>query len=374
MKKTIVAMSLCALATSFSTLSQDNIRINGFSNITAGKTSSSSDVMGYDGDIDFSNESVFALQFSVDINDKLTATSQIISRGSEDYSPEFEWAYATYKINQSWSATAGRFRMPLFKYSDSLDVGYSYHWINAPQAVYNVPFNNIDGMRLDFSNYVSGIEYSSQVAFGAIKGDATGLEVKNVALINLNMQYENWKMRVVASRANIDIDISDLDTTLTPFQMMSPRFYDLVTVNDDSALFLGAGIDYDNYEWFIGGEITRIAVDDSYIPDDVSYYVTAGIRMGKWTPSATLEGKETRGGDEGLREAARLPVPVNTLAEGLARAIMAPMQKDYRSFSLGVRYDASSGVALKADVLKMNNLLDENMDGTVLRLSMNYVF
>lgn len=372
MKKTLLAVALSAVA--FSSVAQDNVRINGFSNITMGKTNSSQSVMGYDNDISFSNESVFALQFSVDINEKLTATSQVISRGSDDYSPEFEWAYATYKVDNAWSVTAGRFRMPLFKYSDSLDVGYSYHWINAPQSVYNVPFNNIDGVRVDFSNYVGDFEYSSQMAFGAIKGDNGNLEVNNVALMNLNMQYQNWKMRVVASRANIQMGASELDAVVAPFEAVSPRFYDLVTVNDDPALFLGAGLDYDSFDWFVGGEITRVSVEDAYIPDDISYYVTAGMRFDKWTPSFTFEGKETRGDDDAMREAARLPEPVNMMAAGLIDAITLPMQQDYRAASVAVRYDVSNGVALKADVLRINSLLDDSMDGTVYRASMNYVF
>ena len=46
--------------------------------------------MGYDDNIDFSQQSNFAIQFDADIND-VTATAQLIARGENDYDVDMEW-------------------------------------------------------------------------------------------------------------------------------------------------------------------------------------------------------------------------------------------------------------------------------------------
>ena len=106
---------------------QAEVRINGFANLIGGMTSSEDSLYGYSDSINFSEESLFAIQVSGDINDKMTATGQMVARGENDYDAEFEWAYITYQATDNVSITGGRLRLPLFNYSSSLDVGYSYH-------------------------------------------------------------------------------------------------------------------------------------------------------------------------------------------------------------------------------------------------------
>jgi hypothetical protein len=101
MKKLSVAVALCAaLATNYASA---EVRINGFASIVGGKSlDSDSTLYGYDDDISFKNESVFALQLSADLMEKLTATAQIVARGENDFDAEFEWAYVTYELATSY--------------------------------------------------------------------------------------------------------------------------------------------------------------------------------------------------------------------------------------------------------------------------------
>ena len=169
MKYTKALLTL-AVAASFSASSLAEIRINGFGNFNAGITSTEDSFLGYDDTVDFSNQSLFALQVSGDIGEKFSATAQVLARGNEDYSPEFEWAYLNYEINDNWSAQAGRLRLPLFSYSDSLDVAYSYHWVTAPSTVYNVPFNNIDGLKIVNTTSFNNWDLNTSLSVGQYKG------------------------------------------------------------------------------------------------------------------------------------------------------------------------------------------------------------
>ena len=92
MKKLPIAIALCAALTTTTTFAE--VRINGFASIVGGKTMDDDTTLyGYDNDLSFKNESVFALQLSADLQDKLSATAQIVARGETDFNTEFEWAY-----------------------------------------------------------------------------------------------------------------------------------------------------------------------------------------------------------------------------------------------------------------------------------------
>lgn len=66
----------------------------------------------------------------------LTATTQVLAEGSNDFQMEVEWAYVSYSITPSLIVQTGRLRTPFYLYSSALDVGYTYHWISPPAPVY----------------------------------------------------------------------------------------------------------------------------------------------------------------------------------------------------------------------------------------------
>jgi hypothetical protein len=171
MKKIIFATAMTAALTA---TANAEVRINGFANVVGGMTGSDETLYGYDNDISFSEESLFALQASSDINERMTATVQILARGADDYDVDFEWAYLTYQATSNTSISAGRFRLPLHRFSDSLDVGYSHHWIAAPRNVYEVPFNDLDGFRVDYSNFIGNFQINLGAAIGTFDNEVAG--------------------------------------------------------------------------------------------------------------------------------------------------------------------------------------------------------
>ncbi|MDZ7904218.1 MAG: hypothetical protein U5L01_17565 [Rheinheimera sp.] len=109
------------------------MKFNGFASIKAGMTSAEDEnLYGYDNSVDYKNESLFALQAQSELGNDLSVTAQLVSRGSDDFSLEFEWAFLTYQINDEWRVNAGRLRTPFYKYSDFRDVGYAYDWLRTP--------------------------------------------------------------------------------------------------------------------------------------------------------------------------------------------------------------------------------------------------
>lgn len=372
-------LSIIAVAVLATFQAQADIRINGFANLTGGITSSDDSLYEYDDKVSFGSQSLFAVQVSGDINDKMTATGQLVARGNNDYSAEFEWAYITYQTSDNTSVSAGRLRLPLFRYSASLDVGYSYHWVVAPQSVYAVPFNNIDGARFDYSGYTGDLEYTFQLTGGKVESEFTlagadaELSIDNVITLTGDFAYNNWKFRGVYAAGKVTFDVVALAPAFAQLGQLSANLSDQLQAKADTGIFYGGSIEYDAFDWFVAAEYTGVEVEDSFYPDEVNYYVTAGVRTGKWTPFITYEKSDLNNGPKFLSEISSLPAPFQPGATQLVVGIQQPLVAEETTVSVGVRYELDTNVALKADVVKRTNDIDENED-TLLRFAVNYVF
>lgn len=385
-----LAVLLTASLTSLYAAAVDNVRINGFGNVVMGVTSSDDTFLGYDDDPDFKNESLFALQVSSDISDKLSATAQVLGRGRDDYDVEFEWAYLSYKISPSLTLVAGRSRLPLFTYSSSLDVGYTYHWITAPGVVYNVPFNNLDGVKLSKTGYTGGWDYMFDVAFGQFKGTTLGADNvgDNTFLVSAQVSNETLTLRSVFGRTTNTIDLTKSgDATAQALgngfdSIEAAGFADLadsLRIEEDTGEFIGLSAMYDNFDYFIGAEYTEVALDNAFANDDEAYYITAGARFGKWTPALTYEHFESSGEVKYAESIASiassgLPADVAGALTALAIGSQQAQLSEYSVVTASLRYDITAGMAIKADVSKRSDDVDSSLDATLARVAINFVF
>jgi len=379
---------LCA-----SSYALSEVRVDGFANFTAGKVTSGEGIFGYTQDIDFENNSLFALQLSSQVNKKVRATAQIIARGESGYAADFEWAYLTYKHDSHNTFTAGRFRLPVFMYSASLDVGYSYHWITAPLAVYDVAFNNINGLQYNFDYYKGDFEYSLQASVGNYEDEISGgvNSGKDVVLLSAQGVYQNFKSRIVLGRGvnvfqspvlddQIDGFTNDVANAVGGADNVPPgvnALADDLRVEDDEGTFLGVGFNYDNFRWFISGEWTKVTLDDSLVANDTAYYLTSGFRSGKWTPHITFQARDGAGDIKFTDRVASLPAPFIPGATALNTGLQSFFFEDYTMATVGMRYDISAGVALKGEISYYDNKIETAIaavDTTIVNVSMNYIF
>lgn len=130
--------AVTALALAVSPAMATELRFDGFASFVAGQALEKDELLvdpntgeaafrGYDEKMSFQANSLFAIQVRADLQEKLSATAQIIAKGQNDYEAKFNWAYLAYQLTNEVTVKAGRFRTPLFMYSDFLDVGYAYH-------------------------------------------------------------------------------------------------------------------------------------------------------------------------------------------------------------------------------------------------------
>lgn len=226
MKKHTFKVSLLAAAVGLAAGSAmaTELRIDGFANIVAGQMISDSEdgsLYGYDEDLSFSPETNYGIQFRGDLDDGLSITGQIVGRGNEDYDAKVTWAYLTYEISDELSLKAGRSRVPYFMYSDFLDIGYAYHWIRPPQAVYDLGFENQDGITLDYLTEIG--DWSSRVTVMVGRSDSDvdldgdGTNESRIRILNQvggawSVNYDWFTARIAYFTSRVDIPVDDLAT------------------------------------------------------------------------------------------------------------------------------------------------------------------
>jgi hypothetical protein len=98
-----------------------------------------------------------------EIGTKLRAGIQIFAQdlGPEgNYKPIVDWAYVDYKLRPWLGVRAGRFKMPMFLYSDQLDADMARTTVLMPQSVYDVHFRQ-------FLAALTGVDLYGRVELGA---------------------------------------------------------------------------------------------------------------------------------------------------------------------------------------------------------------
>ena len=167
-KKFTAVLAMTMLA---SNICYAEIRFNGFASIVAGKDTKDFNFRNsdYDDSINFKPQTKFALQATADLADGLIAVAQIMARGSDDFDAQFEWAYLSYEINDIHTIRVGKLRLPFYKYSDYLDVGYAYPWITPPKAMYSLLFTTFEGISLVSNFPVGEWDISSNFSWGNVE-------------------------------------------------------------------------------------------------------------------------------------------------------------------------------------------------------------
>lgn len=301
MKKTLSIAIMVALGTA-SFASVADIRFNGFASIVAGTTMDEEEsLFGYNDNFSFKPESIFALQASADLSDGLSATTQIMARGENDFEASFEWAYLTYELTDDSQISAGRMRVPFYRYSDFLDVGYAYNWVRPPTSVYSLNFSTYEGISY-INNHTFGMFDSSiQLLYGGYEGNINVVSDNDPASLN-GLTGVNWtvtydwltaRAAYFAAETSINLsassDLQALSGTLNSVGLTD--VVDELLIEDEAGSFFGLGLSADYNNFIFDAEYTEIDVPNSLVAKQSQYYASFGYRMDDITVIATIENR-----------------------------------------------------------------------------------
>ena len=262
-------------------------------------------------------------------DEKLSAVGQLLtSRRDGEERPQVEWLYVQATPVQGLDLRAGRMVLPIFMISDNRNVGYAHYWVRAPQEVYGAyPLSSFDGVQARWRGRAGATNLGAQVSAGRSEGklfmmgrSKWSLEYPHLYSVALTADHGSWS---VSGSRTLGKD-SELAGNGLPATLKS----------DDT--FTNLALQYDDGQFVAMGEYVTRRYSYMGFGDSDSYYVSAGYRLGAWTPYA-LYGHFTPKGDAyRARNDDFSPVP-GALPKGRTRA-------------LGVRWDAYNNVAVKLQV------------------------
>ncbi|MEF1229960.1 hypothetical protein QTO02_21145, partial [Vibrio fortis] len=116
----------------------DKFSFNGFASLNMQLGNQNHGFMKSENKVRFDEGSLFGLQGEFEVNESTSAVVQMVARGNkkENWSPDVEWAFLSHKVTPNLTVRGGKLRLPLFMYSDYLEVGYAQVGVRVPNEVY----------------------------------------------------------------------------------------------------------------------------------------------------------------------------------------------------------------------------------------------
>ena len=384
-------IGLIALSTASFNANAD-IRFNGFASIVAGQTLSDNEsYLGYDNDLSFKNESIFALQAMSDLGDGLSATAQIVAQGNENFDTKFSWAYISYEASDYTTVRAGRLRIPFYLYSDYLDVGYAYPWVRPAGAMYSLPFNNYDGVSVVHNKLIGEWDFSFNFMFGELSDtffkttSPTDGSLNNMYGLATSFSREWFSGYFTYISGEINIPVAGIESFASLAQALgaSQSAADELRIDGDTGTFIGAGFNIDYENWSIIAEYSESNTDDSILQEaDKGGYISFGYRVNEKTmPFVMFESFETPANSS---IAAAMPgtvipalgtaydgIPVNIATQAI---IDATNRDEYTATSVGVRYNFHPSAAFKVQYTTLDDDYNDAWDADSIAFAVDVVF
>lgn len=395
MKKALLATAVASMATALAVnVNAADIRWNGFASITGGISTSEADradgeelrLYGYDDDFDFRPESKLALQASSNLGNGLSVTAQAIARGADDFNVDMEWAFVSYDFGESSRINVGKLRIPFYQYSDFLDVGYAYPWIRPPESVYDLFFSTMEGANLQFNGAMGNWDSGLQLVMGrtandlVISGEESNADLRN--LVGGAWTINNDWLTLRAAYFQADTTIENTSLNAVEAGLIGAGFADQgnsLAARDDKGSFLGLGFKADNGSWLLAGEVTQIKVEDSFVADQDSAYITIGKTFNDLMFHVTYEMQEDTRTD-GITDG--IPFPSGNAGldflVGSAEAIANSGEEKSNTITVGMRYNFHPSASFKIDYSQRSfdsaSTYDVDGDASVVRFSIDSVF
>lgn len=349
---------------------------SGFASFKAGSTlESDQEAYGYENDIDFKNESLFAIQARSDVSENVSVTAQVMGRGKDDFDLSLEWAYMTYNFTGNTSINVGRLRTAFFQYSDFLDVGYVYDWVRVPQSVYSLGYTSLDGVGVNHRFNHGNWDFEGRLMYGthdsstSVDGTETSQSVESMYGGSLSARNGNLEMRIARFEGDLSFtndDLVQLGNGLIATGL--PELGSNFLIQDNDAEFSGFGLFYDNGSHVFNSEITRAETKESIIPVMDNYYLSYGYRFGSMTPYVMYENRDNQPHTDFLTDE-MVSNPLLPTAEAVIRGIGEKSE----TWSVGLRKNLSNSLAFKTQFSNIDNEYD-NETHNLISVSFDMIF
>jgi hypothetical protein len=361
LKYITAALLTLALFTSFAIAdTHRDLTFSGFARVVGGQLSTSeASYANYDNSWSFSEDSLIALQADYAINSQFSISAQGILHTGADRDSGLDWLYLTYQPSSSWQFNVGRLRLPVLKYSDVIDVGFSYPWLNAPEQVYSrrLFYSGYEGLNVRHKTQFKNVGLEIEGYWGDFDGelfsgqDAFDVDINDIYGAVLSLTYDGFHFRSSFMRVTEVVDNSVLIDQLVE-GLTSAGFEELAAKFrlDDGVSVYEFGAGYTSLDWFVSAELMSVDSDLDVLSGIKSYYLTLGRYYNSLLFHATIS--RSRQDENSIENT--IPLGVSPLLDLLSTSVdsinaLFPTD-DLDSLTFGVRWDYSTSLALKTEV------------------------
>ncbi len=362
-----------------------DLQVSGFGSIVGGTVLSGDGYWArlpegagqYQQGLELMSESRLALQANYALAEQWDFVGQFVARGHDQFEPKVAWLYGALTLSSDRQLKVGRLRLPVYQYSDVMDVGVTYPWLRVPSDAYSLAVTEFDGVMLsqrwnwqagstkftiysgqrdtDPNRLITAIEqYKNEQKFNIV-GDFVGLgdihttkfyrDMRGLVLEN-SIDWLTLRFSYLKGRENFS------------YYDISPNGYRL-RFGDEwlPTRFLDGSVQLDLKNFFV------VAEWNYYQKIYKSWFTSVAYKAELWTPYVYLSG-----------------------FKGTQRWAVDPLRLDdhYQSTGLGLRYDLAPRVALKTELTLFSDkgdapvFIDRNRDGdtdaTALAVSLDFSF
>jgi hypothetical protein len=330
--------------------------------------------------------SKFGAQVNYGITDTIGATLQLTAKPAQDeWNANVEWAYFSWQTNDNLMLRAGRLRTPVYMYSESIDVGFSYPWLRLPDEVYSqVQLSNYEGLDAVYNLPLSFGSLAFQVAGGQAKNrdifafdDMHDIDYKKLFGANVSLATNDYgTLRVGYVEADITSEIEGVVRlpALVGGGVITQAFQSL---DQQKGKFTSIGYQYDNGTWLTSNEWTSrvIETDDAGSVD--AFYLMGGRRFGEFLTHVTYAQLDD---DAGRQNSWTLGLNYNLLPNVV-------LKSEYKRVDTSGGYD---GVFVRTPQEAFDNAINaggigpvpagvvgspaRNFDGDIISVGVDFVF
>ena len=294
----LLSLAVCLASLPALAVEQGEYQLNGFG--TVGVTH-----MGGESDLDYGMQgqtndgwrgdqlSKLAVQLRYGITDTLSVTGQLATKPTQD-----SWEagpgnlYLAWQANDNLTLRGGRLGTPIYMYSETLNVGFSYPWLRLPEEVYSlVQLTSHDGGDVLYNRSTDIGALSFQVAGGqAIKRDHYALDdihdidYRKVFAANLALSTDNFgTFRVGYAEADLQITVDEVITNVGGAQ----EYRVFNALDAQKGKFSSVGHQYDNGTWLSAAEAVKLTIENDNDAETNAFYIMGGRRFGDYLAHVT---------------------------------------------------------------------------------------
>ena len=301
-KRHLLGLAVCLASLPALAVEQGEYQFNGFG--TLGVTH-----MGGESDLDYGMQgqtndgwrgdqlSKLAVQLRYGITDTLSVTGQLGTKPVQD-----SWEAGPGNLYLAWEASdnltlrGGRLGTPIYMYSETLNVGFSYPWLRLPEEVYSlVQLTSHDGGDVLYNRSTDIGTLSFQVAGGQAIGreqyaldDMHDIDYRDVFATSLALSTDNFgTFRVGYAEADLKITVDDT-VAFGPASVNFP----FVTYEGNKGKFSSIGHQYDNGTWVSAAEAVKLSIENNSKTGESqaetnAFYIMGGRRFGDYLAHVT---------------------------------------------------------------------------------------